>query len=72
MTTRFTYDDQVRISANAPAELHPGELAWIVAVYQAGEGPTYRTFGVGPVYTVEFEGGTAIDVEEDFLELVKR
>lgn len=68
MSGRFTYDSQVRVSVGAPAEMRPGEKAWVVAVLEAEKVPTYREFKPGVVYTIEFEDGSAIDVEEELLE----
>lgn len=70
MASKFTYDDTVRVVASAPIEFRPGATAWVVGVFEGAEVPKYRSFKVGPVYCIEFEDGQAIDVEEEFLEIV--
>lgn len=68
MSTRFTYNNVVRVSESAPAEMRPGSKAWVVAVLEGKSVPTYRDFGPGAVYTIEFEDGSALDIEERLLE----
>lgn len=65
---RFTYDDIVRIRETAPTIARRGEKAWIVAVTEDRRRFPLKQFPPGVVYTVEFEGGDAIDVHEDDLE----
>ena len=65
---RFTYDDTVRVSYSAPPEMRPGSKAFVVGVFDADSAPKYRRFEEGVVYTIEFEDGAAIDVEERYLE----
>lgn len=66
---KFTYSDIVRVKSNAPVEFRPGARAWIVAVFAAENAPTYRSFAPGPVYTIEYDGGDAKDIEELFLDI---
>jgi hypothetical protein len=68
MSSQFTYDDTVIVSLVSPKEMRPGARASIVAVLKADKRPTYRSFRPGVVYTIEFEDGTTIDIEEEFLE----
>lgn len=68
MQPRFTYDSEVRVTRNAPQEMRPGKRAWVVAIKVGKNFPTYREFKSEVVYTVEFEDGSALDIEECFLE----
>ena len=68
MDAQFTYGDIVRVSAGAPSTMRPGERAWVIAVLVGANVPTYREFLPEPVYSVEFEDGSAQDIEEALLE----
>jgi hypothetical protein len=65
--TRFTYNDIVRIKPCANADGRSGQKAWVVAVLEVKE-DIPKGFEFGPIYTVEFEDGQAIDVHEGMLE----
>lgn len=71
MTTKFTYDDVVRIRADAALVLRPGSRAWVVGVTAADNrcGVYYDAFKPGNVYTIEYEDGSSIDLHEDDIEL---
>ena len=68
----FTYDDIVRVKADAPAELRPGERAWVVGIAADEErhrrGSHFDQFPVGTVYLVEFEDGDALDIHQSMVE----
>lgn len=68
--TRFTYGDVVRVALGAPQDTRPGAKAWIVGVVEAGQrrGRHFEQFTPGPGYTIEFEDGISIDVDESSLE----
>jgi len=65
----YTYNDVVRVRADAPPEMHPGERAWVIGVTAEHErrGSHFKQFPAGTVYLVEFEGGDAIDIHENML-----
>lgn len=73
MTTKFTYDDVVRVCVNAPVGLRPGSKAWIVGVTEERNrhGSHYESFKPGNVYTIEFEDGASIDVHEEDIEFLE-
>ena len=52
----FTYDDIVRVKADAPAELRPGQRAWVVGITADADrhrlGSHFDQFPVGTVYLV--------------------
>lgn len=66
----FTYDDIVRIVEHAPAEMWPGELAWVIGITLTNQrrGSHFDQFPDGTIYLVEFEGGAALDIHENMLE----
>lgn len=68
----FTYDDIVCVKADAPAELRPGELAWVVGITADEDrhrrGSHFDQFPVGTVLLVEFEDGDALDIHESMVE----
>ena len=66
----FTYDDVVRVKADAPAKMRPGAKAWVIGITAEGErrGKHFEQFPPGTVYLVEFAGGDAIDIHEGMLE----
>lgn len=70
--SKYTYDDKVKIMKNAPPELRPGSIAWIIAVFEENQRPgsAFDRFPPGVVYTVEFENGEAIDIHESELEKI--
>jgi hypothetical protein len=55
----FTWGDTVRVKIDAPADLHPGAVADVVAI----TGDDANT-----VYTIEFGDGSDIEVAEKWLE----
>ena len=68
--TKFTYDDRVRVRSDAPQKFRPGERAWVVGVITEDKriGSHYEKFLPGTVYTIEFEGGDSIDIQETSIE----
>jgi hypothetical protein len=66
---RFICDDIVIIRDSAPAVERRGEKAWVIAVLEDRVRFPLKQFPPGVVYAVEFEGGDAIDVHEDDVEL---
>jgi len=72
MSTKFAYDDVVRVRLGVEAELRPGSKAWIVGVTAESKrrGAHYDAFKPGNVYTIEFEDGVSVDVHEEDVELL--
>jgi hypothetical protein len=68
--TKFTYDDVLLIRKTSPILEHRGKKAWVVGITEDRERFPRRQFAPGVIYTVEFEGGEAIDIHEDDLELM--
>ncbi len=68
--TKFTHGDVVRVMESAPTGLQPGSKAWIVGVFQSDkrQGHYFEQFPAGAVYTIEFEDGSSIDIDELHLE----
>lgn len=66
----FTYDHVVRVEADAPTEIRPGETAWVIGITPDDKkrGSHFDRFPAGTVYLVEFEGGDAIDIHENMIE----
>jgi hypothetical protein len=65
---KFTYDDVLVIRKTSSVLEHRGKKAWIVGITEDRERFPRRQFPPGVIYTVEFEGGAAIDIHEDDLE----
>jgi hypothetical protein len=67
--TKFTYDDIVRITADAPIESRRGQRAWVVAISEEEnrKGSFLAAFPAGVVYTVEFEDGSSTEIHEKHL-----
>jgi len=70
----FTYDDTVRVKANAPAEARRGEQAWVIGITpeERRQGSHFDQFPPGTVYLLEFEGGDTLDVHESMIEPATR
>ncbi len=68
--TKLTYDDIVRVVESAPENLHPGNKAWVVGVFDDRPGNYFESFPEGIVYSIEFEDGTSAEIHELYLELV--
>ncbi len=68
--TNFNYDDIVRVRSDAPQKFRPGERAWVVGVISEDKriGSHYEEFLPGTVYTIEFEDGGSIDIQEASIE----
>ena len=66
--TKFTYDDIVKVLADAPSDQRPGERAWVVGVFEDRPGKYFGAFPPGIVYSIEFEDGSSIQVHESMLE----
>ena len=66
---KFTYDDIVRIKETSVLTGHRGSRAWIVGILADRNEYSLKGLPPGVVYTVEFEGGEAVDVHEDDLDL---
>jgi hypothetical protein len=66
----FTFDDVVRVKADAPENVHPGALAWVVMVFTESEreGEYFDRFPPGNVYSIEFEDGECLQVHESLIE----
>lgn len=66
----FTYNDILRVAPDAPAEMHPGQKAWVIGITKQEErrGSHFEKFPAGTVYLVEFEDGAAADIHESMLQ----
>jgi len=66
----FTYGDIVLVKSEAPAEMRPGQKAWVIGITTEHEksGSHFGQFPAGTVYLIEFEGGEALDIHESMLE----
>ena len=67
MAPKFTYNDIVIADKNASKEFRPGEKAWVIGVFSDRAKDKFSWLPDGVIYTVEFEDGEAIDVNEDIL-----
>ena len=65
---RFTYGDIVQVKATADQSCRPGAKAWVIAVIEDRKRFPLRQLPPGTVYSIEFEGGEAIDIIEDDVE----
>lgn len=67
---KFNYDDIVRVRSDAPQKFRPGERAWVVGVITEDKriGLHYEQFLPGTIYTIEFEDGDSIDIQEESIE----
>lgn len=66
---KFDYDDIVTAISTAPKCTRSGSKAWVVGVLEVPQGKLLSVFPKGVVYTIEFEDGTSIEIEEGHLEL---
>ena len=64
----FDYGDVVLVRPDARPIFRPGSRAWIVGVFTDRSVDRFDWLGAGPVYTIEFEDGSCLDVEESSLE----
>jgi len=62
---RFAYDDIVVVRGIARTVERRGQKAWIIGVLEDRSRFPRSQFPPGVMYSVEFEGGEAIDVHED-------
>lgn len=71
--SKFTWNETVKVVHGAPQEWRPGETASVVGMIQEEErlGSFRERFPRGIVYTIEFEDGSSIEVDEASLELVE-
>ena len=67
MNTKFTYDDTVMVCVNADSKFRPGSKGWVIGVFPDREKDIFDWLPEGVVYTIEFEDGEAIDVNEDII-----
>ena len=68
MSPKFDYDNIVRVLPSA--NLHVGQRAWIVGVFESRpKGSYFERFPAGTVYSIEFEDGTSSQLHESDLEL---
>jgi len=69
---KYTYNDIVTAKSTASPVARPGEKAWVIAVLENRTHFPLKEFPPGVVYTVEFEGGDAVNIHEDDLEIVEK
>jgi hypothetical protein len=69
--TRFTWNDIVSLTSDAPIVGRRRQRAWVVGIHDVDHrtGEFFLEFPPGNVYTVEFEDGSSAEVHESFLEL---
>ena len=67
---KFQYNDIVRTGPDLSINLRPDERAWIVSVSEEGERSGYflDKYPLGVVYTIEFEDGSSIEIEESMID----
>jgi len=71
---RFTWGETVVVSASAPKEYRPGNLAEVCSIWEIKTKKKSMSRGepVGTVfYSIEFGDGTLMDIPECFLEKQK-
>jgi hypothetical protein len=68
---RFDYDDIVQVSLDASAEFRPGAKAWIVGVFVDRDRNPFDWLPPGTIYTIEYEDGNSIDINESALQPMK-
>jgi hypothetical protein len=68
--TKFTWNDTVQIKQSAPAQYCRGEPASVVGISLKSDrrGAFLEAFPEGIVYTIEFEGGSSVEIHESFVE----
>jgi hypothetical protein len=66
----YDYIDTVCVVSSAPPHLRPGEPASVVGISLPADrkGKFLEKFPDEVVYTIEFEGGDSIEVQESLLE----
>lgn len=66
----LTYNDIARVTRTAPETLRPGEKCWVIGVLTPEDRARLPlpNFPPGTVYSVEYEGGQAMDIHEQHLE----
>jgi hypothetical protein len=64
--TKFNWGDPAFVKDDAPIEYKPGSLVHVVGISADSSDPVEwdERFPEGVVYTIEFENGDSIDVEE--------
>ena len=73
-SSRFSWGDTVRVSANAPEAYRPGALGSICGMRTITTRETAELFAcqMGTmVYTVEFSDGLSLEVSDQYLEGVE-
>jgi hypothetical protein len=61
---KYPYGSLIRISMDAGAADHPGQIAEVVGYVERD----FNDRGITPMYLVEFADGSAIELPEDLLE----
>jgi hypothetical protein len=72
--TKFSYSDIVTTTNKSIPMLRAGDRSWVVGISHSSErsGAYLNKFPEGVVYTIEFEDGSSIDVEEKDLLLLQK
>ncbi len=67
---KFYYNEIVRTRPDVSTHFRPGERAWIVGVHEesARSGHFLDKYPHGVVYTIEFEDGSSIEIEESMID----
>ena len=69
-TTKFYWGDIVQVCNDAPEHLRPGAQAWIVGITPVAQKGSYHLENFPdnePVYTIEYEDGSSLDIYERHL-----
>jgi len=64
---KFSYDDIVVVSRDADTKYRPGFKAWVVGIFEERSGGYLSSFPDEPIYTIEFEDGDSLEVNESLL-----
>lgn len=64
---KFNYDDIVFVNESASSEFRPGARAWIIGVFTDRAKDRFDWLPEGVIYTIEFEDGDCVDINEDAL-----
>jgi hypothetical protein len=71
MSAKFDYDDIVTTRMGLGSTLRPGSMAWIVGITPESKrsGKFLEEFPRGTTYTIEFEDGVSVEVQEADIQL---
>jgi len=64
---KFSYDDIVVVSRSADSKYRPNCKAWVVGIFEERSDGYLSSFPDAPIYTIEFEDGSSLDINESLL-----